>query len=81
VHQVVFHCFRSAVKDTILTSRVFVWIYVIPLRELVRWRCVFSKGVALKPLLRFGSIVKEGETTRPWRCRAWWSLGWECNLV
>lgn len=64
-----FHCFRSTVKDTILTSRVFVWIYVIPLHEPVRWRCVFSKGIALKPSLRFVAIVKEGETTRPWGCR------------
>jgi len=40
-----------------------MWIYVIPLHEFVRWRCVFSKGRALNPLLRFVSIVKEGETT------------------
>jgi len=81
VHQVVFRCFRNTEEDTIFISRVFMWIYVIPLHEFVRWSCVFSKGRALKPLLRFVSIVKEGETTRPWRCRAWWSLGSECNLV
>ena len=55
MHQVDFH-FRSTIEDTILTSRVFMWIYVIPLHELLRWRCVLSKGIALKPLLRFVSI-------------------------